>query len=428
MGVKQPKYVTAEEAIRQIKNGDRVAVGHACGEPRALTSAFGAYMSEVKDVEFVHMVGMGDSIHCTPEAVGHARLNSLFLGAKDRVAFTEGRADYTPRYFSQIPALFEKGMLVTDVALVQVSKPDRHGYVSFGVSVDYSMAAAKAAKIKIAQVNSYMPRCHGECFMHISEFDFVVEQDTPLIELKRPELSEVELAIGKNCAALIEDGSTLQLGIGALPDAVLSSLHGKKDLGIHSEMFSDGVLELVEAGVVTNSKKTLHPGKFVATFLMGTNKLYQFVDDNPALYMASVDYTNDPYIIAKNDKMVSINACVQVDLQGQVCSESVGPRQVSGTGGQVDFVRGASMSKGGLSIIAITSTKREGSRIVPFLDEGAAVTTPRNDVGCIVTEYGVADLRGQTLRERARRLINIAHPDFRAELQTEWERRFLMQW
>jgi len=413
------KYITAREAVKKIKDGDRVAIGHACGEPQALTREFAKYARQLKNVETVHMIGMGESAYCLKEAEGHVRHNSIFVGNKnERQAVKEGRADYTPRYFSRIPSLFTNGSLPPDVALVQVSKPDKHGYVSFGISVDYSKTAVQAAKLKIAQINSHMPRCHGECFMHLDEFDYLVEEDTPLLELSRSKLTDVEREIGRHCAGLIEDGATLQLGIGALPDAVLLSLKDKKDLGIHSEMFSDGVVELVEAGVITNAKKTLHPGKLVATFLMGSQKLYDFVDDNPAVYMASADYTNDPYVIAKNDNLVSINSCIQVDLMGQVSAESIGTMQISGVGGQVDFIRGANLSKGGISIIAMTSTARNGtvSKIVPYLEPGAVVTTGRNDVAYIVTEFGAADLRGASLRERARRLIDIAHPDFREEL------------
>lgn len=425
------KYVSAAEAVSHIKDNDRVAIGHACGEPSALTKALTARMNELKGVETTHMVGMGESLYCTEEAKGHIRHNSLFVGTKnERTAIKEGRADYTPRYFSQIPALFTDGSLPTDVALVQVSSPDKHGYVSFGVSVDYSYTAAKTAKLKVAQVNKHMPRCHGECFMHLSEFDYLVEADIPLIELKRAELSDVEKKIGANCASLISDGDTLQLGIGALPDAVLLSLKDKKDLGIHSEMFSDGVVELIEAGVITNKCKNFNPGKLVATFLMGSKKLYDFIDDNPAVYMASSDYTNDPYIIAKNDNLISINSCVAVDFMGQVSSESIGTMQISGVGGQVDFVRGANMSKGGKSIIAMASTAKGGSvsKIVPMLEQGAAVTTGRNDVAYIVTEYGIADLRGKSLRERAKALINIAHPDFKEELTKNFEDRFKVKW
>lgn len=427
----EQKFVSADVAVKQIKDGDRVVIGHACGEPQALTRAFTEYAHNLSHVETTNMIGMGESAYCKEDMAGHVRHNSIFVGNKnERQAIKDGRGDYTPRYFSRIPSLFTDGSLPPDVALVQVSSPDKHGYVSFGVAVDYSLTATKQAKIKIAQINKHMPRCHGECFMHLSEFDYLVEADIPMIELARKELTEVEKEIGRHCASLIEDGATLQLGIGALPDAVLLSLKDKKDLGIHSEMFSDGVVELVEAGVITNTRKTLHPSKMVATFLMGSQKLYDYIDDNPTVYMASADYTNDPYIIAKNDNLVSINSCVEVDFMGQVSAESVGSMQISGVGGQVDFVRGANLSKGGVSIIAMTSTAKGGtvSKIVPCLEAGAAVTTGRNDVAYIVTEYGVADLRGKSLRQRARLLINIAHPDFRGELIGEWEARFHMGW
>jgi len=424
------KVITAAEAIAKIKNGDRVAIGHACGEPLALTRALGEYMTELKDVETTSMIGMGPSPHCSPAAVGHIRHNALYVGGPQRKAIAEARADFTPRYFSLVPSLFEGGSFPVDVALIQVSPPDKHGYVSLGISVDYTMAAAKNAKLVLAQVNSNMPRCHGDCFLHLSEIDWLVEEDIPIIELGRGELTDEERAIGKLCASLVPDGATLQLGIGSIPDAVLLSLMDKKDLGIHSEMFSDGVVELVEAGVITNKKKNLHPGKMVATFLMGSKKLYDFVDDNPAVLMAPVDYTNDPYVIAQNDNLISINSAVQVDFMGQVCAECVGLRQISGVGGQVDFVRGANMSKGGVSIIALASTAQNGkvSKIVPFLDEGAAVTTNRHDVGYIITENGIAYLPGKSLRERAAALIGIAHPSFHPSLIEEWERRFQMKW
>lgn len=310
--------------------------------------------------------------------------------------------------------------------MIQVSPPDHSGYCSLGVSVDYTMTTAKHAKTVIAQVNSSMPRTLGDSFLHVSEIHAFVEHNAPLIELKPPSITEVEQKIGDNCAALIADGDTLQLGIGSLPDAVLHALKDKKDLGIHSEMISDGVVELVDSGVINCSRKTLHQGKIVVSFLMGTPRLYDFVHDNPMVYMAPVEYTNDPYVIRKNDNMISINSCVQVDLYGQVCSESVGLKQISAVGGQVDFVRGANMSKGGKSIIAMPSTAAGGriSKIVAQLDEGAAVTTNRNDVNYIVTEYGVAKLKGRTLRERAKALIEIAHPDFRPALKECYEKRF----
>jgi Acetyl-CoA hydrolase len=313
-----------------------------------------------------------------------------------------------------------------DVALIHVSEPDQHGYCSFGVAVDYTKPAAECAKTVIAQVNRNMPRTLGDSFIHVSNIDYLVESDDPIIELSPPKIGEVECAIGKNCASLIQNGDTLQLGIGAIPDAVLLFLKDKHDLGIHSEMFSDGVVELVEAGVITNKKKNFHPGKSVVTFLMGTRRLYDYVDNNPEVEMYPVDYVNDPCVIARNDNLISINSCVQVDLMGQVVSTSVGLKQISGVGGQVDFVRGANMSKGGKTIMAMPSTAAKGkvSKIVPLIDEGASVTTSRYDVNYVVTEYGIAQLKGKTLRERAQALITIAHPDFRPELIQAFEERF----
>lgn len=420
------KYVSAKEALKCVKDYDQIAIGHACGEPQALTAALCQRLPELHGIETYAMIGMGESGYCQPDVAANVKHHSLFVGGNERSAVNEGRADYIPSYFSAIPLLFQEEKLPLDVALVQVSLPDRHGFVSFGVSVDYTFTAAKTARICIAQVNQYMPRTHGACFMHLSEFDYVVHEDIPLPELKKPTISEIQNRIGKYCASLIEDGATLQLGIGALPDAVLKCLYGKRDLGLHTEMFSDGVLDLVEAGVINNRKKTLHNGQMVATFIMGSRRLYDFIDDNPHLYMAPASYVNDPYVIAKNEKMVSINSCVQIDLMGQVCAESVGLRQISGVGGQVDFIRGSNLSKEGVPIIAIESTAAKGklSKIVPFLNEGATVTTSRNDVGIIVTEYGIADLRGKSLRERGRLLIDIAHPDFRPALIAEWESRF----
>jgi 4-hydroxybutyrate CoA-transferase len=313
-----------------------------------------------------------------------------------------------------------------DVAIIHVSRPDRHGYCSLGVTVDYSKHAAETAKLVIAQVNQYMPRTLGDCFVHVSDIDCIVEHDEPILELPRPKITDAEKKIGENCAELIRDGDTLQLGIGAIPDAVLLFMKDKKDLGIHTEMFSDGVVELVEAGVINNSRKTLHRGQSVATFLMGTRRLYDYVDDNPAVGMYPVTYVNDPAVIGRNDNLVSINSCVQVDFLGQVVSECVGPTQISGVGGQVDFIRGAAISRGGRSIIAMTSTAGHGkiSKIVPFIDRWAAVTTARNEVQYVVTEYGIAELRGHTMRDRARSLIRIAHPDFRDALAEEFEKRF----
>jgi 4-hydroxybutyrate CoA-transferase len=413
------------EAVKHIKNGDRVVIAHATGEPSAVIKAMVENASQYKNVEIVHMVAMGAAEYCKPELKENFRHNSLFIGGTTRKAIEEGRGDFTPAFFSEIPELL-RTTLHPNVALIHLSPPDEHGYCSFGIAVDYTKAAAECADIRIAQINKNMPRTLGDSFIHVSELDYIVEIDEPIIELAPPKISEVEQAIGKNCASLINDGDTLQLGIGAIPDAVLLFLKDKKDLGIHSEMFSDGVVELVEAGVITNSRKNLHPGKSVVTFLMGTRRLYDYVNNNPAVQMMPVDYVNDPAVIAQNDNLVSINSCVQVDLFGQVVSTSVGLKQISGVGGQVDFVRGANLSKNGRSIMAMPSTAAGGkiSKIVPLIDEGAAVTTSRYDVNYVITEYGIAQLKGKTLRDRARELINIAHPDFRPSLVEEYERRF----
>jgi 4-hydroxybutyrate CoA-transferase len=422
----QSRLLTPTEAVGKIKSGDRVVVGHAIAEPTALIDAMVENKDQYSNVEIVHMVGMGKGLYCQPGMEQHFHHNSLFVGAPARKTIVDGRGDYTPCYFSLIPSLFSEGFLPADVFLTTVSPPDKHGYVSLGVSVDYAVSAWKNAKMVIVQVNRHMPRTHGESFIHVSDIDYFTECHAPLIELANPQTTDVERQIGRNCAKLIEDGATIQLGIGSLPDAVLLFLDDKKDLGIHSEMISDGVMKLIEKGVITNKKKTLHPGRLVVSFLMGTSALYEFADDNPLFMMMPVDYVNNPDVIAKHDNMISINSCVQVDLMGQVCSESVGLMQISAVGGQVDFVRGANMSKGGKSIIAMPSVAGNGkiSKIVPFLDQGAAITTNRNDVRYIVTEYGIAELFGKTLRERARQLINIAHPDFRENLIIEWEKRF----
>ncbi len=420
------RCTTAVEAVKKIKSGDRVVFGHAVGEPSALIDALVENRENYRNVEIVHMVCMGKGEYCKPDMAPYFRHNSLFVGGLARSAVSEGRGDYTPCYFSEIPGLFKNGILPVDVALLQVSPPDIHGYVSLGVSVDYGKAALQSAKTVIVQVNDRMPRTLGDTFVHVTDIDCFVEISAPIIELQPPRITEIEREIGKHCAELVEDGSTLQLGIGSLPDAVLLFLKDKKDLGIHSEMISDGVLELIDSGVVTNKLKTLHKDKIVVSFLMGTSRLYEYVNDNPLFYMAPVDYVNNPVVIAQNNKMVSINSCVQVDLMGQVASESIGLKQISAVGGQVDFVRGANMATGGKSIIAMPSTADGGriSKIVPLLDTGAAVTTNRNDVGYIVTEYGAAYMKGKSLRDRARALINIAHPDFRPSLAEEWERRF----
>lgn len=417
----EAKKVSASQAMEAVKSGDRVVLAHACGESPTLSEALFQRGLQLENVEIVHMVAMGPAKYCQPEVAKHFFHNSLFAGGPTRQAINEGRASLVPCNFSEIPRLFREGYLPVDVALVQLSPPDQHGYMSFGISVDYTKVAAQHATTVIAAVNPNMPRTMGNAFIHVSEIDYIVETDDALIELSPPAIGPVEEAIGENVASLIPDGATLQLGIGAIPDAVLKFLTGKHDLGIHTEMFSDGVVSLVEAGVITNRRKTIHRGKMIATFLMGTRKLYDFVDDNPMVEMHTVDYTNDPFVIAQNDHMVSINSALQVDLTGQVCADTIGYRQYSAVGGQVDFIRGASRSKGGKGIIAMPSTASKGqvSRIVNTLTEGAAVTTSRNDVHYVVTEYGVADLRGKNFRQRAEALISIAHPDFRKELREE---------
>ena len=418
------RLTTAEEAVTHIKSGDRVVLGHAAGEPTCLTDAMVRNAAAYRDVEIDHMLVLGGCAYCRPEYAENFRHNALFVSPPAREAVEHGRADFTPTFFYRAPRLFETTLPV-DVALVQVTPPDENGVCSLGISVDYTLAAVKNAKLVIAQVNDQMPRTRGGGNVRVEDIDLFVEHSTPILELAPPKIGPVEEAIGNYCASLINDGDTLQLGIGAIPDAVLSFLRHKKDLGIHSEMFSDGVVDLMERGVINNSRKTLHQGVSVANFLMGTKRLYDFIDNNPQVEVYPVEHVNDPVVIARNDNMVCINSCVQVDLMGQVASESIGLKQISGVGGQVDFVRGAAMSKNGRSIMAMPSTvKGKASKIVPVLDEGSAVTTSRNDVDYVVTEYGVAHLTGKTLRQRAQALIAIAHPDFRQELMEVYENRF----
>lgn len=421
----QSRLVSAKEAVSHIKSGDRVVIGHACAEPQYLVDAMVENREMYRDVEIVHMVPMGKCDYVKPGMESYFRHNAIFAGGGTRDAIYEGRADFTPCCFSRVPKLFER-YLPVDVAMIQVTPPDKYGNCSLGLSVDYTKAAAKNARLVIAQVNDQMPYTYGDSRIPVDDIDLFVEKSMPMPELKPRVIGEVEKKIGEYCATLIEDGATLQLGIGAIPDAVCTCLHDKRDLGLHSELISDGVVDLIEEGVINNSRKTLNPGKSIATFLMGTRKLYDFVDHNPDFELYPVDVVNNPDIIMKNNNMISINSCVEVDLMGQVDSESVGDKQISGIGGQVNFVKGAVNSPGGKSIIAMASTAAKGtiSKIVPQLEKGAVVTTLRTDVDYIVTEYGIARLTGHTLRQRATALINIAHPKFRPELIKAFEERF----
>jgi acetyl-CoA hydrolase len=419
------KLRTAEEATQCIRSGQRVYVHPGCAMPEVLVNAMCSRFQELEDVEVLHLLTVGKTRYSSPEMEGHFRHNALFIGKNVREAVNDGRADFTPVFLSEIPDLFYRGVLPLDVALIHVSPPDEHGFCSFGVGVECTKPATEVAKIIIAQINPQMPRTLGDCFIHVDKLTYCVEADVPIKEL--PQVSKdstaAEIAvynkIGENIAGLIEDGSTLQIGIGSIPDAVMPFLHGKKHLGLHTEMFSDGAMKLIEGGIITNERKTLHPGKIVASFVLGTRPLYDFIDNNPVIEFHPSHYVNDPFIIAKNNKMVAINSAIEVDLTGQVCADSIGKQFYSGFGGQVDFIRGAARSNSGKPIIALPSTAKHGlhSRIVPMLATGAGVTTSRGDVHYVVTEYGVANLYGKTIRERAKALIDIAHPMFREELE-----------
>ena len=412
----QQKSTTAAEAVKFVKPGDRIVFSHACGEPRILPRELLKRVEELGDVQIIHQVPMGEALYCRPEYARCFRHIALFAGGPTREAIWEGRGDYLPRFNSEIPSLFESQWPI-DVAMVTVSPPDRHGFCSLGISVDWTRKGVECAKVVIAEANKNMPRVHGDSFIHVSQMDHIVEVDVPLYELNKKKMTEVEERIGRNIAELIEDECCLQLGIGGIPDAVLANLTGFRDLGIHSEMIADGVMDLVEKGVITGAKKTLHKGKIVVSFLMGSRDFYDWLDDNPMIEIHTVDYVNDPTVIARNKKMISINSALEVDLLGQVCADTMGPQQFSGVGGQVDFVRGAKASEGGKAIIALPSTaKEEISRIVPLFKPGAAVTTSRNDIDYVVTDYGIAALAGKTVRDRMKALINIAHPKFREEL------------
>jgi 4-hydroxybutyrate CoA-transferase len=412
------KVKTPDEALRCVESGMRVYIQPGCAEPETLVEALMRRGPFVRDVEIVHMMTMGCAPYVAPEMEGHFRHNAMFIGSNVREAINAGRADYTPIYLSEIEGLFESGAMPIDVALIEVSPPDSHGFCSFGVGVDTTLTAAKVARHVVAQVNGEMPRTYGDSFIHVNDINVVVESSRPLCATKKAEVSDLHVSIARNVASLIDDGAVLQTGIGGIPDAVLPFLTDRKDLGVHSELVSDGVIPLIEAGVLTGARKNFKPRKIILGFALGSKKLFDFVDNNPIFEFHPTAYTNDPGLIGRNDNMVAINSALQIDLTGQVCSDSVGTQFYSGIGGQVDFIRGASRSKGGKPIIAISSTAKNGaiSRIVPMLNPGAGVVTSRGLIRYVVTEYGVAYLHGKTIRQRAQALIDIAHPKFREEL------------
>lgn len=412
------KLVDAATAVRSVTRGSHVFVGSGCAEPQRLVAALAARGEELSDTEILHILTLGVAPYTAPRFMGRFRHNAFFIGANVRDAVLEGQADYTPVFLSEVPRLFRTGRVRIDVALIQVSPPDRNGYCSYGVAVDVVKAAAESAKLVIAAVNPRMPRTLGDSFIRTDNIDYLIESDDPMLELEPPKPDEVAQQIGRFIADLIESGATLQMGIGNIPHAVLSHLGDKQDLGLHTEMFSDSIIDLLEGGVITNRRKTLHPGKSITSFCMGTQRLYDLVNDNPAFGFYPSDYVNDPMVIGQNDHLVAINSALQVDLTGQVCADSIGHRFYSGIGGQVDFIRGAARSRGGKPIIALPSTAKDGtvSRIVPILNEGAGIVTTRADVHYVVTEHGVADLYGRNVRERTLALVSIAHPDFRNEL------------
>ncbi len=418
-------YVSADEAISIIQSNHRVFIHSVAAAPRLLIEAMTARAPELRDVEIVHIHTEGPAPYADPALSESFRICSLFVGPNAREAVNKGQGDYIPIFLSEVPQLFRKDILPIDVALIQVSPPDRHGCCSLGVSVDVARAAVQTARYVIAQVNPQMPRTHGDGLVHINQIHAMVEVNEPIYEVAPAPVDDVSRRIGEHVAELIEDGATLQMGIGAIPNAVLAALSNHRDLGVHTEMFSDGLIDLVERGVVTNIHKKKHPGKIVAGFVMGTRRLYDFVDDNPMVAMLDIAYVNDTAVIRQNPRVTAINSAIEIDLTGQVCADSIGTYQYSGVGGQMDFIRGASLSEGGKPIIALPSTTRKGiSRIVPYLKQGAGVVTTRAHVHYVATEYGVVNLYGKGLRERARRLITIAHPDHREALEQAMHERF----
>lgn len=418
------RTISPDQAVGYIKNGERISYGHATGEPQLMGEALVRNQNKLKDVVVVHGLAMGPALYCG-ENVDPGKLSheSVFAGSKTRKAISDGRATFVPAHFSDCPIMYRNGKMPITTAIIHVTPPDEHGYCSFGISVDYERAAVDAARMVIAEVNPNMPRTYGDTLIHVSEIDYFIMSDRAIYEMAKPEIAEVERAIGKHVAGLIEDGDCLQIGMGGIPNAIMEFLNEKNDLGIHSELISDGAMQLMQAGNITNKQKQVHTGKAVATFASGTKALYDWLNNNPSVEFYPVDYINNSHVISLNDNVVSINSAIQVDLMGQVCAETIKGRQFSGIGGQYDFVRGATWSRGGRSIIAMpSSVKGTISKIVAVFQPGDAVTTPRNDVDYVVTEFGYAALRGQNMQERARRLIAISNPEFRDELREEYKR------
>ncbi len=415
------KYFSAEEAVKVIKSNDRVYVQAAAATPQELINAMTDRHKELKNVEVCHLHTEGKAPYAAIKFKNSFHVNSFFIGANVRHTLKEGNGSYTPIFLSEVPLLFKRNVLPVDVALIHVSSPDRHGYCSLGASVEAILAVIENAKYVIAQVNPQMPRIHGEGIIHISEIDALVEVDTPIFEHHMPPSTEIENKIGDFVANLIEDRSTLQMGIGTIPNAVLSRLKNHKDLGLHTEMFSDGVVDLIEKDVINSNYKGINPGRALATFLIGSKKLYDYADDNPFIELRSADYVNNAANIKLNPKMVAINSAIEVDLSGQICADSIGTKMYSGVGGQMDFIRGASLSEGGKAIIALPSVTAKGeSKIVPYLKRGAGVVTTRAHAHFIVTEYGVANLYGKSLKQRQKELIKIAHPNHRENLEKDF--------
>ena len=417
------RVVTAENAVQKIQSNQRLFLTGNVSVPHKLLEALVEYAPNLENVEIIQALTIGAQDYASPEMKGHLRINTIFVSENVRGAVQAGRADFTPVLLSEFPLLFKQNILPLDVALIHVSPPDEHGFCSLGVEVGLTKSAAESAQLVIAEVNQKMPRTLGDSFIHVSKLDYMVPVDYELPDLAMSQdgPNEITRKIAEHCAELIPNEATMQMGIGAIPDAVLKHLYDKRDLGIHTELFSDGVIDLVDAGVITNSKKTLHPGKIIAGFIIGTKRLYKWVNDNPLIEFHPTEYVNDPFVIAQNDRMVAINSAIEIDLTGQVCADSIGPKLYSGVGGQLDFIYGASRAKGGVPIIALPSTAKDDqlSRIVPMLKQGAGVVTSRNHVRYVITEYGIADLYGKSIRQRATALINVSHPKYRDELSAQ---------